>query len=677
MSKRRNSISDFRREDTPAADEQPLSNKATRKIRRSAAEQVVAQARVRNAMQGNVAQLPATRLERGKNVDASPFLVAVFPSKGGEDPDKYDLSFLLEAPGIADLFATAYLAWGIAKSYCTRHNMARNLRQFWIGYLQEVHLTGVTPRDVDEQVLAGFKRWLQRKKKRSGGPLHPTTISQALSSLRSVLDHVPEGRRIVERVPAGPRGVKRKSTPTKVLTFEQLAQIVAACEAEILALRDRWIRRRNLLKHGHRLRETGKGLERNPRERTEAKSDDNLALCLALLDHDYPGAIANLSMLRAHDEHLLGRTVEAAFGAGEIAGYFYPSSRDLVPLVVFLAIDTAFNPDAVLGLNWADINRKVDRLGQPSVQIVVNDSTTTDDREDSTNESSQVKITGTKRRANRQLTRLLDPTASASSQVSLNLVLDLLADMSARIRPHVQIEHADRVFLFVQQSRQKQPRGYAATKSGPSADKVWIFSISKFIEDNKLPEFSLKNLRATLMDFVQLRNRGDLEAARQVGNHASRITTWSHYTSDLVKNLLRENTGEVLLTRERWFKSGGKIDPRKAPKAVDKGCATPGFGCLDPFDSPRPNQVNGRLCNAYGECSCCPLVKARPGNVTDVVHWEALERAIYRSAPSVGVPVWRARWAPILANLQALLTLVPDDVLAESRRFRVELPNVG
>jgi len=39
--------------------------------------------------------------------------------------------------------------------------------------------------------------------------------------------------------------------------------------------------------------------------------------------------------------------------------------------------------------------------------------------------------------------------------------------------------------------------------------------------------------------------------------------------------------------------------------------------------------------------------------------------------------MWQERWAPIAADLNALILLVPDEILNESRRFRVELPNVG
>jgi hypothetical protein len=207
--------------------------------------------------------------------------------------------------------------------------------------------------------------------------------------------------------------------------------------------------------------------------------------------------------------------------------------------------------------------------------------------------------------------------------------------------------------------------------------QAWQHSFQNFITDNNLPNFTLKAIRATLLDYVQLFNRGDLEAARAVGNHRSLITTWTHYTSSLVKRLLQEATGETLLVRERWLNSGGVIDPRLFHGWTNKGCATPGFHCLDPFDSPRPSQKQGRLCAAYGECPDCPLSAAVPNNPRNVMLYEALRRAIYRSVSSMTASMWMLRWAPVVAALDALLSNVPPAVLEKSRQLVVDLPSVG
>jgi hypothetical protein len=343
-----------------------------------------------------------------------------------------------------------------------------------------------------------------------------------------------------------------------------------------------------------------------------------------------------------------------------------------------------FNPNTVLELEWKNIDRNVDRIGEgrPAIRFDVggeHENQGAAEAGDPYDAAPLTKVTGNKPRARDQLVRLLDPDASGVHQVSLNLVLDLVGEMTARIRLHVLGggEYADHLFLYIQQARAKRPRGFGSGKLGASTARVWQNGLKNFITDNNLPNFTLKTIRATLLDYVQLVNRGDLEAARAVGNHRSQVTTWTHYTSSLVKRLLQEATGETLLVRERWLNSEGDIDPRLFQQWTNKGCATPGFHCLDPFDSPRPNQKNGRLCAAYGECPDCPLSAAVPNDPRNVMLYEALRRAIYRSVSTMTAPMWKLRWAPVVVALDALLSSVPPALLEKSRQIAVELPSVG
>lgn len=656
-----------------------------RKNRISRAQQVVEKARRRNAEQGNVENLPTTRLEHG-TADGKATLMAIFPKKGGGNADRLDLSFLLDFPGLTHLFGVAILVWAEPLAPTSRAQGRNALRRCWFKYLSESKLYELVPEDLDEQIMAGFKIWLNQRTNADDQPLDPSSSGLALSTLRCVLRGAPQAERWVDLVPTGPRGLLRRTEPTSVLQYDELLTVMAAAEKEVLGLRDRLAVGQRLVTHGRDLLRRGSVLECNPQRRSEARSESNLALCLAMLDQRYPSVIPDLEALKA-DDYLLGSTVRA-LGSKQVTRYFYATGRDLVPLALSLAFATAFNPYTILTLQWKNIDRNVDRLsnGRSAVQF---DVTEDDDESEKgekkptkpkafdLHESPLAKVTGDKPRAQRQLVRLLDPEASGPDQVSLNLVLDLLTSMTARIRAHVTDPDTfgDRVFLFVQETAAKRPKGFG--NSLRACDIVWDQALKNFIADNKLPYFTLKTIRATLLDYVQLFNRGDLEAARQVGNHGSRVTTWTHYTSNLVKRLLQEVTGETLLVRERWLESNGKLDPRKHREWMEKGCATPGWICLDPFDSPRPHQKQGRLCKAFGECPDCPLSAARPNNPRSIMFYEALRRAIYRSITRVTAHVWQQRWAPVVTALDALLAQVPPTVLEESRKFRVELPDIG
>lgn len=655
-----------------------------KKARVSVAQKVVATARRLNQEQGNVHVLPRTRLERG-TADGKPTLTAVFPMNGGGESHPLDLSFLIDYPLLVELFAEAVLQWGKSLDPKSRITRCNELRRYWFAYLSGRRLRDIPPERLDEQVMAGFVAWLYQKRRIDGQPLHLNTIRKALSALRNVLAHAPGAEALRDIVPAGPRGARRKTEPTEVLQFDQLLQVMAGAEREVLALRDRWDEGQRLFKLGHELLEQGAELESNP-GKTEGNnpkslSEPNLALALAMLDKRYPGVIPDLVVIKDRDARL-GATIEFALGQAIATSYFYASSRDLVPLALCIAFATVFNSETVMRLKWKEIDRSVDRLGNDAVQFDVREGDHEEKAEDvepdDPAEAPLVRITGDKPRAKRQLVRLLDPNASGPAQVSLNLVLDLLDALTSRIRPHVVApEYRDRVFLFVQKNGPKQPKGFGSSTKVGAGDYFWRIGLDSFIADHKLPDLNLKTLRATLLDFVQIFNRGDLVAAQLVGNHGSRLTTWTHYTSDLVKRLLQEATGETLLVRERWLNLGGKLDPRQHRESTNKGCATPGWICLDPYDSPRPNQRKNRLCTAYGECPDCPLAAARPDNPRNVMLYEALRRAVYRSITRVTAPVWQQRWVPVVVALDALLKDVRPAVLDRSRSLCIELPDVG
>jgi len=656
------------------------------KNRVSRAQQVVDNARRRNAEQGNVQKLPAARLERGA-ADGKSTLTAIFPGKGGDKPERLDLSFLLDFPGITHLFAEGMLAWFKAMTHSSRVKSRDFLRGSWFAFLSESSLFKLLPEELGEQIINGFTTWLHLQRKSDGQPLHPNTTRKMLGALRCTLRAAPGGGHLLDLVPQGPRGARRRTEPTAVLQFAELVTVIAAAEKEVLALCDRWEVGQRLLAQGRDLLRQGAVLERSPGSRKEARSDRNLALVLAMLDQRYPSVIPDVEVITA-DNSLLGTTVQYALGAKGATSYFYASSRDLVPLALMLAVATVFNPDTILKLQWKNIDRNVDRLSNErravkfdvmeEDDVVEKVQKSTEPEASDASESPLAKVTGDKPRANCQLVRLLDPNASGPGLVSLNLVLDLLTKMTARIRAHVidPDTYGDRLFIFVQRSKTKRPKGFGSSLDDASGD-LWKPVLRKFIADNQLPDFTLKTIRATLLDYVQLFNRGDLEAARQVGNHGSRVTTWTHYTSDLVKRLLQEVTGETMVVRERWLESDGKLDPRKHREWTDKGCATPGWTCLDPFNSPRSNQKQGRLCKAFGECPDCPLSAARPDDPRSVMLYEALRRAIYRSVARMTAHVWQQRWAPVVAALDALLALVQPTVVEESRKFQIELPDVG
>lgn len=623
----------------------------------SSAASNVAQAKAKMEQDGKTGSIVHTRAEHGVDLKTGePMLTAVFPRKAGRESHHVDLSFLLAFPNLQPMFTEAFLCWGANLAPHTRCVNRNILRLNFFSYLTSDWSNTLHPEDIDDELLAGFKVSLLNKSGRHAKALHPCTVGDALSSLRTILAALttgPWGRiasLIAGRVPAGPAGATRKIVPTEVLGMEQLLAILEAAEREVLATELRFAQAQVLLEEGRaRLQDSSMVLSN-----TRADYRD-LAVCLAAVDEAYPGVIPDLTVLQKRHP-TLGGAVQYKHGQREIASYFYPCSRDLVPFALLLAVATVFNPDTILSLNWQDIDLDKDQAGTSAIEIV-----------------------GAKGRAARDLVRVLDSNAAVSSRLSLKQMLVCLKEITVRIRPYLEGEHADRLFVYVQQTRAKQPKGFGVDGEQsilPSGDLVWMTALKNFIKDNKLPPFTLGQLRPSILDLAQFID-GSLEAVRKVGNHGSLVTTWNHYTSGGVRARYRERIGQIILLRERWLQTSGVIDPRRLAPEQDKAAATPGFSCLDPFDSPRSNQQPGRLCKDYGGCPSCPMAAAHPRDPLCVGYYTALEAAIYRSQGAMSARTWIERWTPVLADLASLRAWIPPAVLKASREFSIRLPDVG
>jgi hypothetical protein len=276
-----------------------------------------------------------------------------------------------------------------------------------------------------------------------------------------------------------------------------------------------------------------------------------------------------------------------------------------------------------------------------------------------------------------------DPTvtldASRVEGVGIALILSVIDRLTARLRRTLDENHPDRTRLLLHVPR----RGRKVVKNWCDKDlslysAVAYNALKSFISDNRLAPFTLNQIKPTILDEAQLVS-GDLLSATSLGRHRNPETAWNHYTSDGTRKRYLERIGEVYFLRERWQQSGGLIDPRLRFRTgdMDAGAATPGFLCFDPFDSPRPNQKNGRLCTAYGECPSCPLAAANGFHGPSAALYLGLRSAIFRSQETLSPRSWHSRWEPIMQDLDGLLSKLEPAILEEAVKLNITLPNVG
>lgn len=598
------------------------------------------------------ARKPRTRVVHGADeITGAPFAKVYFTRHRSAD-QVVDVSFLLKLPNAWAGLAKGFCAWGATVNSRTRSVRANDLRNGVVAYLLSCDCAAITlPQFADESILNGFVTWLNRPDAtRARKPLRHYTRAHRLGALSAIFRALADDREHqsvalsvlavmpTKRWPGG----SRKSTPTARLSREHLASIVRAAEVDVQKISARFL-------EGSRLLEQGKASLASGR-----RDYADLSTCLAAVADRYVTFVPDLTVIRAEDESLWRGVNKSygGFGHAKLTSYLYASARDLVPFVLLLATATVFNPVTILELDWACIE-PFSRFGFPAVRIWAR-----------------------KGRATEDPMVVLDANPESANGVAP--LLAQLKQITERIRPSVADQtHRTRLFVFVQRTKSKAPKGFTGGLC-PSMDIVWKSALSSFIRDYQLDRFALNQIRPTLLDEVQLIT-GDLLEARAVGFQKNPQTLWRHYTSDGTKRRYQERIGEVFMLRERWRTTLGAIDPRTRVRtaSMDRGAATPGFLCFDPFDSPRTNQVKGRICSAYGECPGCELAAADIGDPAAVALYSALRNAIYQSQGSVGPKAWTNKWAPILLDLSSLLDIVSADVRVQAAKLSITLPAIG
>ena len=620
------------------------SNAPPRKTSTTAAQLVVMQSRKKAVAEGNVQQLPMARLEQGTRQDFTPFLTAIIPQNGGGEPYRYELDFMLAQPHLYLMFGEAFIKWAPRCEHSSRAQNVMLLRGGFFAFLGEesdgVHFY---PHQIDDQVLIEFRAWLCDRRL-DGKPLHPATVTGYLGSIREPLGRLDTGPfakmalSISQRVPSGPAGANARSKPVEILSYKDLINIIKASEREVQILELNWEQNQQVISEGKELLENG------------CTDLQNFQLCLAMLDEKFTGLLPNRDIIKAWNPSLWA-TIERYSGAKEVSSYFYPSARILVGIVILITISAVLNPDSVLTLRRSMIDRDADRAG-----------------------SRAIKITAIKKRAHKNIVRLLDPQEVKVGGLSLDRVLIILEKITQRIRG-IAGKYSDWAFIFVPENRAKRVAAFQG-KDGRATNINWQTSLSNFRTDNGLTQFTLVQLRATLLDMVQMQD-GSLEAAAAVGNHGNVSTTWKHYTHDGVKKRNREKIGEILVLRDRWIATSGKIDPRRLMANQDKAAATPGFLCLDVFNPPNRKVKPGVPCDDFGACPDCPLAVARPSDAVSVAYYLALRRSFFSSQSQMNAKTWLTRWAAKLRALNSLIAQVPEQILREALLIRISLPDVG
>lgn len=601
-------------------------------------------------------------VNRGVDKGGKPYLSISFPLLKGRPDQVLNLSLLLDLPNLTEPLLSAIIR------RCEKIRTAPGRRTAVGGLVSglatflRAHRPSASLAQLDKETLTAYVRWqdspaarAKRVGQRGQGCLTQSMCrnkvregGRVLDILRSVPRYQVEAEETLKAYPKNTHKCTAGSpdNPTEILPAGILETILWAARSEISELRDRLDEGDRLLAEGRMQLQAFRVAGTTPRC---IDYDKSAALRLATLVERWPGVFPMHHTVRREFPAL-----DAAFDKSPprltvLSGYRYASCRDLVPLVVALAIEGAFNAETVLGLKWN---------GVQDIQSI---------------DGLAVRISGYNgRKANQVQSGDAEKRVVAPYFEVLHRLTDRLGDV---------LPEADRGRVFVY-SPKKTSRTPALAFTGSNGlgccdSGAWKWSLNRFIERWNLPAFGLKMIRATLLDLVE-QNGGGIEAWIAGGQKHFRVVE-GHYLGVAARQRDQERLGVAVLLKERWVATQGRIDPRAAarPGRLDPCSATPGFGCVDVYDSPQVGQKKGRICSAYGRCPGCGLVAPDFGDPHAVAYWFALLDQIGDAAERIDIAEWSARWREVAGALLAMIDLVPDDIADEARRLVVHLPPIG
>lgn len=542
---------------------------------------------------------------------------------------------LLLLPNLYQGLAEAFLEWTKTpdvSSYATKYTLSRNIVPF-VEFLVDEQLTQIEFNDLTVSHINGFVAWLDDQPNR-GRPWSEDTRRDKLGAVRTLLEiyrlmhpgvlqrdfYVPNGQWV---------GAAYKANHTPALPGSEWDALHDACLSEVTSTMEI---------HEETLELVAEGADRIPQGKPKRGVYLELPIFLASMNAAYPVRFPTAKQVTS-DNNLLGRALIQVHGASSLQG-FYPSPKTLVPFVLLMALYTLFNATPLLNLLWSNIEYR-NVLGTP-----------------------RVIIRGYKARSKRNLERsfALDP----KDPYSPGEILLFLKSWTARLRPELDPIFQDRVFIFA--SNQGKPgdemraRGFGLDKMGSTHDNAWKYNVRNFLADHDLAVSGVRQIRATGLDVIHSLFSGDIRAVVAAAGHSSGNVSDRYYTSGTARSRNDQSLAGVMVTHERYARTGGRIDPRGTPAHGDIFAATPGAICADPYDSPfaiTPKPIdetggisNAQLCDAYGMCWNCPLLQLHFSSPYQFARAIQFKEELVTARGYLPAARWKETWRPVLTNLE-------------------------
>ena len=366
----------------------------------------------------------------------------------------------------------------------------------------------------------------------------------------------------------------------------------------------------------------------------------------------FGGALPERRALMRIDRNLF-KEVEAC-GYGRVARAFGPYAADLCPFVYYLLFTTAFNL-------------------QPLVDIRAEDVVTVEDLG-----RKRVSISSVKHRATSPMypngKRVRATFTLGDDNLSPAAVLRFLLRWTTYLRENSTSPHRDALFLFLPRNRSDATTLDTYAHEGRRVTNFQRHA-NAFCRIEDFPWIGARQIRNVVAEIADEMLDGDVLALGDLLQHSRTETTRDHYHNNAVRARQEVHLAYGMQSRQRWFDSKGKIEPRNVPAEHDHSATTRGFRCLDPANSPMLGQEIGRPCSAYGECPWCPLAMVDLNSPYAAACCVDLKVAFEQYRASFGLQAFRVRWERSYRALtEVWIPAFPAEIWA--RVARMNLPRM-
>lgn len=533
-----------------------------------------------------------------------------FKDPGLEINQKLVLTQWLAVGLIGVELAKAFADCSCSQKRTTRKGKAGQFKDGFLAFLLSTskkidHVSQLPPR-----ILQDFLTWLKDPTLAQRRPYTQLGYWCAAKSIFVALNERTDANEPKIDIPNKPfAGVKVQPAPQQDIDLEGYIAVMEHAANDV---------RRTMECLWPKLLKLHQMIQNNLSDKSENQSDEVALIARAVAQYGNGQLLPARMELQQHDPQLF-RLIEE-IGYTDAAKIVHPQMNDWPPFLYLMAAHTGFNQQP---LSWLDITRieECSRMG-----------------------TAMIYLSAEKFRAN-SIVRRSFPVSDELLAVST--MIRFVKDWTRLIRAGAPEKAKNDLWLFANKWRNKEhqrcPIGSLALRMKGNYNELQA-ALRAYCIRRDLRPIGLSEMRLTFSEIFQRARPGDLMGLKILLGHKNVVTTLDNYRTQASIGRGQERLVGAQVGHQRWVTSGGRVDSRIGRKQSERSAATPGFRCSDPFGSPLPGQIEGRACDAYGQCPSCPLATCDTDKAYALARFHQLHQRYEEAKQKLGSAIWEAKF---------------------------------